>query len=51
MTGSGSFCQRSFTELVLRLFAEFTLSKTRSFALLRMTGCEGLRVTVSKDSG
>ena len=39
--GSGSFYQRSFTELVLRLFAELTLSRPRSFALLRMTGCEG----------
>ena len=34
---------RSFTEFILRFFTEFTL---RSFALLRMTGCEGLRVTV-----
>ncbi len=52
--GSGSFCQRSFTELVLRLFGESTLSRIRSFAeltlsganVLRMTGSEGLRVTV-----
>jgi hypothetical protein len=34
---------RSFTELVLRLFAESTLSRIRSFALLRMTGSEGLK--------
>jgi hypothetical protein len=43
--GSGSVCQRSFTELVLRLFAESTLSRIRSFALLRMTGSEGFRMT------
>ena len=39
--GSGSFCQRSFTELVLRLFAEPAL---RFFTSFRMT-YEGLRVT------
>ena len=41
-SGSGSVCQRSFTELVLRLFAEPAL---RFFTSFRMT-YEGLRVTV-----
>jgi hypothetical protein len=43
---SAELTAEAFTELVLRLFAAFTLSRTRSFALLRMTACEGLRVTV-----
>jgi hypothetical protein len=43
MLGSGSFCQRSFTELVLRLFAEFTLS---TFASLSVDSANVLRVTV-----
>src|SRR3989304_8647300 len=44
---------KSFTEFVLRLFAEFTLSRIRSFAeftlseanVLRMTRSEGFRMT------
>ena len=44
---------RSFTELVLRLFAEFTLSTFGSLSVdsanvLRMTQREGFRVTVER---
>ena len=52
--GRGSSCQRSFTELVLRLFAEPALRFFTEFSLsamgdpslsLRMTQREGFRIT------